>query len=851
MSSFGSTIKMKGEESYRQALTRINSGLRAMSSELKYASAEFSKNGSKVSDLSNKNAILKRKIEEETKAVELSKKAIKSHTSEKEKQKSTIEKLNVSIAKEKAELDKMKNSSNTSKEAIANQIAKINDLTKELNQAETAHNKAEKEVNFFKKALFDSKTAIAQSETEINKNNATMEKAKQITGNTNTTLKEMADAEKEVKTESENAGKGIFKLGDLIKANLLSDAIKAGIRGLADTIKGFASSVGTIGKTAVKEFASYEQLVGGVKTLFGDETAKEVEKFANNAYRTAGLSANQYMETVTGFSASLLQSLNGDTAKAAKVSDMAITDMADNANKMGTSMESIQNAYQGFAKQNYTMLDNLKLGYGGTKSEMERLLADAGKISKVKYDINNLNDVYQAIHVIQGELKITGATADEMDTTLEGAFKGLTGTWQNLIASLGKGNVDFSQLGNNLISSLGSIIKLIGPVITKLVNNLGQALPGLVANLVTNVLPLLSSSINTILQAMVDNLPVIINSISSLIGSILEVLNSNSQVICDVVVTAVLGLATIILDNLPKFIEVGINLIVSLMNGLTEKLPDMIPVIIDGVIKAVDSILDNIDKFIDAGIKLILALVDGLIKSMPKLIDKMPIIIDKLITALSNNMPKIVEGGITLIIKLASGLIKAIPHIIKAVPKIMKSLVEGIIKYYKKLFEMGGKLVKKVIDGFKEKGKKIGDQGKQLVEGLWNGIKDKTQWIVEKIKGFGADVLNAMKNIFGIKSPSKRMRDEVGVFLAQGIGVGFTEEMGKVNKQIQDAIPTEYDLASNVSVSSRINNSKGQALNHSDLMILNFQKALEGMAFNVDGDKMGEFVIRRVEKVVF
>lgn len=333
MSSFGSTIKMKGEESYRQALTRINSGLRAMSSELKYASAEFSKNGSKVSDLSNKNTILKRKIEEETKAVELSKKAIKSHTSEKEKQKSTIEKLNVSIAKEKAELDKMKNSSNTSKEAIANQIAKINDLTKELNQAETAHNKAEKEVNFFKKALFDSKTAIAQSETEINKNNATMEKAKQITGNTNTTLKEMADAEKEVKTESENAGKGIFKLGDLIKANLLSDAIKAGIRGLADTIKGFASSVGNIGKTAVKEFASYEQLIGGVETLFKSSSGT-VEKYANDAYRTAGLSANQYMETVTGFSASLLQSLNGDTAKAADVGNMAIIDMSDNANKM-------------------------------------------------------------------------------------------------------------------------------------------------------------------------------------------------------------------------------------------------------------------------------------------------------------------------------------------------------------------------------------------------------------------------------------------------------------------------------------------------------------------------------------
>ena len=230
---------------------------------------------------------------------------------------------------------------------------------------------------------------------------------------------------KDLNGQEEKASTNTSRLGDIIKGNLASDAIVAGVKALGNAVVAVSKKLFDLGKEAIGLYAEYEQLTGGVETLFKD-SSDIVENYAANAYKTAGLSANQYMETVTSFSASLLQSLNGDTAESAKIADMAITDMADNANKMGTSMDMIQSAYQGFAKQNYTMLDNLKLGYGGTKTEMERLLKDATAISGVQYDISSLSDVYNAIHVIQDELGITGTTAKEASETISGSLSAMS-----------------------------------------------------------------------------------------------------------------------------------------------------------------------------------------------------------------------------------------------------------------------------------------------------------------------------------------------------------------------------------------------------------------------------------------
>ena len=315
---------------------------------------------------------------------------------------------------------------------VQQQKDKINTLRTALAEAEKQYGSNNEKVKNFKTQLNNAENQLIQMENTTNKSN-----------------KEL----KNMKSGFDDAGQGALKFGDLLKANVLGDFITSGLKTVAGAVKQLGSVFLTVGKEALDSYADYEQLVGGVETLFKDSSGI-VENYANNAYKTAGLSANDYMETVTSFSASLLQSLDGDTAKVAEVSNMAVTDMADNANKMGTDMSSIQNAYQGFAKQNYTMLDNLKLGYGGTKSEMERLLSDAQKISGVKYDISNLNDVYQAIHVVQGELGITGTTAKEASTTIQGSVSAMKSAWQNMLTGIADDNADFDGLINNLVDSI-------------------------------------------------------------------------------------------------------------------------------------------------------------------------------------------------------------------------------------------------------------------------------------------------------------------------------------------------------------------------------------------------------------
>lgn len=266
------------------------------------------------------------------------------------------------------------------------------------------------------------------------------------------------------------------------KASSLIKGLGKGLGGVLATGAGLAmtaiaattKAIGDLTKASVEAYADYEQLIGGVETLFKN-SADKVEAYANRAYETAGLSANQYMETVTSFSASLLQSLGGDTDKAADYADQAIQDMSDNANKMGTDMSLIQSAYQGFAKQNYTMLDNLKLGYGGTKTEMERLLADAEKISGIHYDISSFADMTEAIHVIQTEMGITGTTAKEAASTITGSLNMTKSAWENLVAGFSKKDVNLDELIQQVIDSAMKFVDNVIPVIERALNGIANA----------------------------------------------------------------------------------------------------------------------------------------------------------------------------------------------------------------------------------------------------------------------------------------------------------------------------------------------------------------------------------------
>lgn len=707
---------------------------------------------------------------------------------------------------------------------------------KSLKQTKESYENTNKAVQEQKEKISELRIALTQAEKEYGSNNEKVKTFKTQLNNAENQLRQMEDATdkstkelKEMKNEMQETGNGAIKLGDLIKSNLISEGIISGFKGLVGVVKSVGSALLNAGKSAIDSYANYEQLIGGVETLFKDSSGI-VENYANNAYKTAGLSANDYMETVTSFSASLLQSLKNDTSKSAEVADMAITDMADNANKMGTDMSMIKSAYQGFAKQNYTMLDNLKLGYGGTKSEMERLLKDAQKISGVKYNISNLSDVYNAIHVIQGELGITGTTAKEASTTIQGSVASMKSAWGNLLTGIADENADWNTLVNNFVDSVKTAADNILPRVEETFDGISLLITDCLGMLLNNIVPMGIELIQNLIDGMVSQFPDILASINNAIGVITK------------------G----IVKMLPQIIQLGLQIILSLVQGIAESLPTLIPQIVDTVLLIVDTLLDNIDLIIDAGIQLLIGLADGLIEALPDLIDRIPEIIDKIVMAISNNLPKIIEAGVELIVKLSWGIVKSIPNLVAAIPKVFTSLFLGIANYYSQLIQRGVEIIKKIKDGLVSGIKNMPEIGKNLVKGIWNGIKDTTGWILDKIKGFGKSVLNGIKSIFGIHSPSTVFRDEIGTNLAKGIGIGFENEMENVNGTIQKSLPTDLEFSSNLDLKNNSSNmTKMSEIENNQLLVSALQEALEGMAFKVDGDKFGELVIKNVERVVY
>lgn len=383
--------------------------------------------------------------------------------------------------------------------------------------------------------------------------------------------------------------------------NGLAAAAKVG----AAAVGAAATGIAVLTKNALNNYAEYEQLVGGVDTLFKDSSAK-VQEYAANAYKTAGLSANEYMDTVTSFSASLLQSLGGDTEAAADMANVAITDMSDNANKMGTDMVSIQNAYQGFAKQNYTMLDNLKLGYGGTKEEMQRLIDDANALNAAQgkytnYSIESYADIVSAIHDVQVEMGIYGTTADEASTTIQGSVSSMKAAWSNLLTGIADDNANFKTLTEQFVDSLVTV---------------GE-----------NIIP----RINIIIQGLT------------------QLITEASQTIIPMAVQ-------ILLENLPSIVAAGMDLIIALVSGILDNIDMLIDCVLEMVDVIVDKLIDNLPKLIDGGIRLIAALANGLIRAIPKLISKIPQIISSIVKGLISGIPAILDVGKNIVEGLWHGI---------------------------------------------------------------------------------------------------------------------------------------------------------------------------------------------------
>lgn len=664
---------------------------------------------------------------------------------------------------------------------VQQQKDKINTLRTALAEAEKQYGSNNEKVKNFKTQLNNAENQLIQMENATNKSN-----------------KEL----KNMKSGFDDAGQGALKFGDLLKANVLGDFITSGLKTVAGAVKQLGSVFLTVGKEALDSYADYEQLVGGVETLFKDSSGI-VENYANNAYKTAGLSANDYMETVTSFSASLLQSLDGDTAKVAEVSNMAVTDMADNANKMGTDMSSIQNAYQGFAKQNYTMLDNLKLGYGGTKSEMERLLSDAQKISGVKYDISNLNDVYQAIHVVQGELGITGTTAKEASTTIQGSVSAMKSAWQNMLTGIADDNADFDGLINNLVDSIVTA---------------GENILPRVETIIDGVIELVMSTT----EIIIDDLPQIIETGRGMISGLLQGIQEMLPELASSAFLIIQELVTSLLESLPQLLQMGIDLLTELINGISQTLPQLIPVMVEAVAGIAETLIDNIDTIVDAGINLIIGLADGLIAALPKLIERAPVIIDKLVTKLTDPdmIGRIIQAAGRLISELAIGLIQAIPKLLANIPQIINSIAKGLL------------------NGIAD----LRDVGKNLLKGLWEGMSGIKDWLWDKVKGMLNGLTDKIKGFFGIHSPSTLFKNEIGENLALGLGEGFTDTMKNVSNDMQNSIPTEFDMNTTV---TRTDETSQLTLENITGAFVTAVKNLNAQVI-IDKDVAGRFVITSV-----
>ena len=387
-----------------------------------------------------------------------------------------------------------------------------------------------------------------------------------------------------------------------------------------------ATGIVALTKSAVENYAEYEQLVGGVETLFGT-SAWKVQEYASNAYKTAGLSANEYMETVTSFSASLLQSLGGDTEAAAEYADRAVTDMSDNANKMGTSMEMIQNAYQGFAKQNYTMLDNLKLGYGGTKTEMERLVADAAALTDVQADLgvtvdaNSLSfgNIVNAISVMQTKMGIAGTTTEEASETISGSINAMKGAWSNLITGVADENANFEELVNNFVETLVGDESGEGGVINNILPRVEVALEG-AGKLVEALIPVIIDKVPTIIN---EWLPKILQSGIDIIRSIMDGMIQNQGDIVNGVVNTVNTLVNGLLDHLPEILVMGVTLIGQIAAGLIQGLPDLIGRIPEIITDIVNAFSENSDVFIEIGKSIVSGIWNGIVALWNGLVDSL------------------------------------------------------------------------------------------------------------------------------------------------------------------------------------------------------------------------------------
>ena len=752
--AFGGTVKLTGESEYKKALADITGNLKVLNSEMKVVTSQYDKNDKSTESLTQQNDVLNKKIEEQKQKVEILSKALAD-----------------------AEQETGENSKTTQKWQV------------ELNNAQAELNKMVKEVENNEKAMEQSADATEENAESVEK----------------------------FGKEADDSGKKALSLGDIIKANLISDAIKSGLSALASGI----SAVGSAMSESLTAGAEYADNILTLSTQTGVST-ENLQKF-NAVAELVDVST----ETMTKSMAKNLKSMTtassgtGAMAEAYAKLGVSVTNadgtLRDSETVYWETIDALKNV------TDETTRDSLAMELlGKSAQELNPLIAQGSEGIKAMGD----EAVKMGAVLSEDALNSLGAVDDEMQR-----FSSISSATSNIMASAFAPAISslmggVNDLGGSFNYLLSSIVMGDGGGIEDAMLMISDGVTAMVENIATQIpmmMDIAGELIKTLVQVIGDNLPMLIESGLSMLVSLIGAIKDNMHLVIYTITDVLSVLVTTILENLPMLLEMGMELINYLVVGISENLPTIIPVMINSVMLMVETLLDNIDMIIETGIGLIFALADGLIEALPDLLDKIPVIIDKLIQALTNNIPYLIEMGVMFTVELAGGLIKAIPSLIKAIPQIIKSILSGFANYYSNM----------------------GDVGLNLVKGIWNGIKDATGWILDKIKGFGKSVLNGIKSIFGIHSPSTLFRDEVGKNLALGVGEGFADTMADVSADMSGAIPTEFDA--NV----HTNFGAVSSASNYDMMVSAFKQALQEVKVVMNNREMGAFVTDTVERVIY
>jgi len=633
-------------------------------------------------------------------------------------------------------------------------------------------------------------------------------------------------------------GKVVSGFGSTIKKGFAL-AAKAGIA----TISAASAGIGAIVKSSASAYADYEQNIGGVETLFKDN-ADTIIKYASEAYKTAGISANDYMQNVTSFSASLLQGLGGDTAQAAEIANEAMVDMSDNANKMGTDISSIQNAYQGFAKQNYTMLDNLKLGYGGTQAEMARLINDSGVLGdSIKVDEKTVNSVsfdkmIEAIHKVQTDLDITGTTSKEAATTVSGSLGSVKAAWANLMAGMGDKNADLKNLIKEMVSTVKTFAKNILPVIK-------QALSG-VTTLISELAPDIAAELP---QLVSDLLPQLIEAGTQIFQALVKGISDNIGTITQAAISAITTIATALIQNTGPLVQSLATIITTIAQALPTILPDLISAIVEQIPTVIQAVIDCMPAIIDGTIQIVTAIAEALVDNIDLIIDGAVQIIDALAMSLgdSDTAAKLAQSALEIIGTLTMELLKNLPDIladgILIAVELIKGIAQGMVDYFSPVSDALSDMLIDLTDWFSRKWNDFKEWGSDMIQAFIDGIKEKWQSLKDTV----CDVASSVKDFLGFSEPDKGPLSNFHTFapdmmdlFAKGIADNEDTITMQFNRSLQplmnmDVIPPSFSALPEKGA----NNGGNDTMNKIIALLETYfpQIAQQGNIY-IDGDKL-------------